>query len=345
MILHSKLPIDHLIHLPTGLTSCTSCYSVLLKSLSFLIEHMSKALILLDCSPCFMVADSGATDHMFSKKLAFLLYKLVGNLQVRMGNNSYFPVLGQIFAVISLDGQRILVQNMLHILGLVVPLYSHHAHFTQPGYGFIGTNGIGILVYFPAFVLLVNTSKDCHLAYKSLERSVPLETIHYIQPCFAPSLYPSEIASHLAAKSQAYIEDDSSRLGDSDAIILSYPQPKCISPTRLPSPMSVAAPPSTGAPSADLESVLAQLFSLVDAVSAFTTLVSPTSPTNNATTHGSHSFPILASTMIRDEIILLLHHNILSLLSVCPCNTANATDTKTHWATKELHCIMGCHKF
>jgi hypothetical protein len=103
---------------------------------------------------------------MFPDKAALISYKLVSNLQVRMGNNSFLPVLGPALAVISLNGQRILVQNALHVPGLVTPLYSLQAHFTQHGCGFLGAFGIGILVYFLlTFILLVDTSKDCHLAY------------------------------------------------------------------------------------------------------------------------------------------------------------------------------------
>jgi hypothetical protein len=127
-------------------------------------------------------------------------YKLMSNLQVRMGNNSFLPVLGHSSAVISLNGQRILVRNALHVPGLVVPLYSLRAHFTQRSCGFLGASGVGILVYFPTFVLSVNTSKDCHLAYKSLGCSAPLDSLHYIQPQCSPSLYSSELSSTLAAK-------------------------------------------------------------------------------------------------------------------------------------------------
>jgi hypothetical protein len=125
-----------------------------------------------------MVANSGATNHMFPDKSAFISYKLVINFCVRMGNNSYLPVLGCTLAIISLNGQRILVQNALHVPGLVVPLYSLCAHFTQPGCGFIGTSGVGILIYFPTFVLLVDTSKDCHLSSESSGRSAPLNSLN-----------------------------------------------------------------------------------------------------------------------------------------------------------------------
>ncbi len=51
-----------------------------------------------------VVADTGATDHMVPDRSAFISYKAVHNLRVRMGNNSYAPVLGRGTAVISLNG-------------------------------------------------------------------------------------------------------------------------------------------------------------------------------------------------------------------------------------------------
>ncbi len=124
---------------------------------------MSAASILPGFGRRFTVADSGATDHMLPDKSAFISYKLVTNLQVRMGNNYYLPILGQGSAIISLNGQRILVRNALHIPGLVVPVDSLCAYFTQHGCGFIGASGVGILVWFLIFVLSVVTSKNCHL--------------------------------------------------------------------------------------------------------------------------------------------------------------------------------------
>jgi hypothetical protein len=82
--------------------------------------------------------------------------------------------------VISLNGQHILVWNALHVPGLVVPLYSLWAHFTQHGCGFLGASDVGILVYFLTFVLSVNTLKDCHLNYKSLGCSAPPNSLHYV---------------------------------------------------------------------------------------------------------------------------------------------------------------------
>jgi hypothetical protein len=80
-----------------------------------------------------VVADTGATDHMLQDRSAFISYKLVRNLRVRIGNNSYAPVLGQGMATISLNGQRLLICDVLHVPALWVPLYRLRAHICQPG--------------------------------------------------------------------------------------------------------------------------------------------------------------------------------------------------------------------
>jgi hypothetical protein len=146
---------------------------------------MSAASILPTLGSRFTVADSGATNHMFPDKSAFISYKLVSNLQVCMGNNSFLPVLGRGTAIISLNGQRVLVRNALHVLGLVVPLYSLRVHCLQRGCGFIGASSVGILAYFPSFVLMVDTSKDCHLAlslWGARPHSIPSTTFSLAAP-------------------------------------------------------------------------------------------------------------------------------------------------------------------
>jgi hypothetical protein len=98
-----------------------------------------------------------------------------------MGNNSYVLVLGHGIAIFALNGKRILVGNVLHVPGLAVPHYSLCTHFIQQGCGFLGTRESGFLVYFPTFVLSVDTAVDCHLSFDRLSHSAPLHTLHYVQ--------------------------------------------------------------------------------------------------------------------------------------------------------------------
>jgi hypothetical protein len=128
------------------------------------------------------VADTGATNHMVPNKSCFISYKSVSSLSVCMGNNSYVPVLGRGTSIFTVNGKQILVHNVLHIPGLAVPLYSLCTHFTQWDCGFLGTRELGFLVYFPTFILSIDTAINCHLSFNPLGHSAPLHTLHYVQP-------------------------------------------------------------------------------------------------------------------------------------------------------------------
>jgi hypothetical protein len=171
---------------PAALASCSM---ILQKCLQAIIAWMTKDSISPGLGCRFLVADTGATDHMFPNKLAFISYTSIPNLHVPMGNNSCLPVLGRGTTITSLNDQCVLVSNTLHVPGLAVLLYSLRAHLKQHGCGFLGTFKAGMLVYFPWFVLLVDTSSNCHLSYEPLGWAAPLDTLHYVQPYCPPSLY------------------------------------------------------------------------------------------------------------------------------------------------------------
>jgi hypothetical protein len=293
--------------------ACSDSPPSISTALQTLLSRLSDSLISPDSSHRLAVADSGATNHMFPDKSAFISYKSTSNLKVQMGNNSYLPVLARGSAIISLNGQRVLVWNALHIPGLAMPLYSLRAHFQQPGCGFLGTNDDGMLVYFPSFVLLADTSPDCTLSYEPLGWSSPLSTLHYVQPRCRPSLYPSELSpsSYTISKTPALIEDDAS-VGVS------------------------ALPDAPSAPPVDLAQVASQLQSIAASVLPPSALASPSPPLAPPKT------PTLLSTMSPEEISRLLHHPDTSFPDV---RMANASNTKTHWSLEEIHRIMGCRKF
>ncbi len=79
------------------------------KSLHCLLGQLSLSSFVCTQSVSLVVADTGVTDHMTPHKSVFISYKAVTNLQVRMGNNSFVPILGRGTAIFSLNGQRILV--------------------------------------------------------------------------------------------------------------------------------------------------------------------------------------------------------------------------------------------
>ena len=62
------------------------------------------------------------------------------------------------------------------------------ARTKQRGCGFLGSEDMGgIFVWFPDFVLTVDTSTDCHLSYAPLGRASSLPDCHYVQPRCAAS--------------------------------------------------------------------------------------------------------------------------------------------------------------
>ena len=50
------------------------------------------------------IADTGATNHMFPDRSAFISYHKSSHVRVCLGNNTYTPVLGTGTAIVSLNG-------------------------------------------------------------------------------------------------------------------------------------------------------------------------------------------------------------------------------------------------
>jgi hypothetical protein len=224
--------------------------------------------------------------------------------------------------------------------GLAVPLYSLRTHFTQQGCGLLGTKESGFLIYFLTFVLSVDTAVDCHL-------SAPLHTLHYIQPRCSSSTYPSKTSPTLSAATPS---------PDSPAVVDDKKD-------NVPHPHVAVLPiQSSSMTSNDIEmsALSTHLKDLMDEVHCLT-LPPPQPPQSSSTplplnpdvdqpsdpsaTADEPVTHLLLSTMTPKEIACHLHHPGTSLPSVRPCNTANASNTKTHWSAEELHCIMGCRKY
>jgi hypothetical protein len=149
-----------------------------------LIQALQKAIATTNGGTPFrlVVADTGATDHMVPDRRIFISYKSVHGLWVRVGNNLFASVLDRGMAIISLNGQRLLIRHVLHVPDLWVPLYSLRTHLCQSGCSFVGSYKTGLQVYFPGVVLTDDTSSDCHLTYKPLGTTAPHLWLHYVQP-------------------------------------------------------------------------------------------------------------------------------------------------------------------
>jgi hypothetical protein len=153
---------SQVVFMPFLASSSTTCIS-LPQSLLTAIRSLCKTLIwVLSGASGLVVAHTVAADHILPDALVFISYKRVTDLSLKMGNNSFVPVLSWGTAVFSLNRKCVLVRNVLHIPGLAIPLYSLRVHLHQRGCGFLGTFEDSFHVYFPSFVLLVDISSDCH---------------------------------------------------------------------------------------------------------------------------------------------------------------------------------------
>jgi hypothetical protein len=170
-----------------------------------------------------VVADTGATDHMLPDKSTFISYHTVTGRRVHMGNNSFAPIAGHGMAIVSLNGKKILIRDCLHIPDLRHPLYSLRAHQCQCGCGFIGMFGLGMHVFFPSFILEVDTATDCHLQYVPVGRMAQLSDLDYVQPKPAPQgSVLAMAATTQAVPTPAMIEPDDG-LDDQRPTILCIP--------------------------------------------------------------------------------------------------------------------------
>ena len=300
-----------------------------------------------------LVADTGATDHMLPDRTAFISYKLVRNLRVRMGNNSYAPVLGRGTAIISLNGQRLLIRNVLHVPALRVPLYSLRAHLRQPNCGFIGSFDTGMHVYFPGLVLSVDMSTDCHLSYEPLGKSVPLSSLHYVQPRCAPILYPDEgsafrastglsTSSKLCESDAPVVIEDNSQRSDSDG----DPPQDHDSGSDLPTftsfvPKQVRQTHSKTFSADDLAIISKHLQGLLGNMNP----PPPSPPSDSDPPVLAPVAPRLLSTLSQEDVVKLIHRPGSNLPPVRPCDRSNGSDTKTHWTSEELHRALGCRRF
>ena len=276
------------------------------------------------------MVDTGATDHMVPDRLAFISYKAIRNLHVCMGNNSFAPVLGRGTAIISLNGQRILIHHVLHVPALRVPLYSLRAHLCQRGYGFVGSHDTDMHVYFPSLVLSVDASTNCHLTYEPFGKSAPLSTLHYVQPHCPPTTYPDEnsaLCTTADSPAPVLVENDDG------SVVLDSVSPRLGIPPAVESPSYKSVVPKQGpVPKAppflanDIASISQHLKLLLDRLSGLADSPSPVS----APPALKHVAPKLLSSLSPDEVVCLVHCPGSLSQPVRPCDQSNGSNTKTH---------------
>jgi len=200
----------------------------------------------------------------------------------------------------------------------------------QCGCGFIGMFGLGTHVFFPSFILKVDTATDCHLQYVPVGRVAQLSELDYVQPKSAPQRSVlATAATTQAVPTPALIEPDDG-LDDQPSFASHWPK-RPSSPPHHPLDMSLL-PPSKYTKSLkdmDREELISRLYSLES---------QQDQPSKPATTA-----PL--ECMSSEDIVLSLHHSDKPPPAIRPCDTPNALDTKHHFTAEELHRLTGCRQF
>jgi hypothetical protein len=91
------------------------------KSLHRLLGQLSLSSFVRTQSGSLVVAGTGETDHITPHKSVFISYKAVANLQVRMGNNSFVPILARGTAIFSLTASGFLSEMSSTSLAMPCP--------------------------------------------------------------------------------------------------------------------------------------------------------------------------------------------------------------------------------
>ncbi len=124
---------------------------------------------------------------------------------------------------------------------------------------------------------------------------------------------------------------------DVGLIWVAPPVPKCAPPTSSSSPGTIPANVSSSSSDPqtltfDFKSVSDHLRSLANAVQDLSRPVTSSSDLMV----DSVPPPTLLSALPLEKIMEHFHHSGSTLPAVRPCDTANASDTKTHWSGEEI---------
>ena len=186
-----------------------------------------------------------------------------------------------------------------------------------------------MFVYFPHFVLEVDTTTDCHLRYQPLGRTCGLSEVDYVQPK-RPTLIGAPTASD-AATTPVTIPPDAI---DTMPTYVNH-NPK--QPPRPSSPTNVIEIDDIQSNIKDFSVSLKDL-SREELIEKLYTFEQPAQDTTAPTPK------VLLSTMSKEEIAKHLHSSEDSMPPIRSCDTPNGSDTKTHWTGEELHRITGCRR-
>jgi hypothetical protein len=170
-------------------------------------------------------------------------------------------------------------------------------------------------VFFPSFIIEVDTATDCHLHYAAIRQAGSLANLNYVQPKHLvnklASAMTTESSTRLPARTKPY---------DDPAILPTFAPhwPKFPPSPQHPHRDMSLLPPSTYTKSLkdlDREGLIQRLY-LVE------------QPGHAPTKDKSRSMAPL-DCMDQEEFLHLLHPT-MSPPAICPCDATNVSNTKSH---------------
>jgi len=311
---------------PSDTTPPPSSTSVVIASSHSHASHVAVSQV---TTQAVLIADSGATDHMWPDYSVFTSYKPLTNTFVTLANNTQAPALGIGSIKIMFDGHVVGVRNVLHVPALRIPLYSLRVHRSMKGCGFIGDNDT-YHVYFPSFVATVDDSIDSYVKYAPLGPSSTLP-FEYRQPRHSSSstVVSSPCPSGVPPPSSTS-EDTTSMVHvipsyDQDFPPLPPPPPKSVSwrPTLTmgPSPRPTSTPPAP------------------------TSRLKPSSYPNPLDTSEAPTSTSTVRRITKSSLMAFLPLNCEAPPAIRPCDTPNGSDTARHFTADQIYKLFGNRRF
>jgi len=126
-----------------------------------------------------IIADSGATSHMFPDRSMFRSYCPTPGSYVILANKQRVSNPGCGDVHLKMGQHTVILTNVLHVPSLRMPLYSIRAHRRSLGCSFLADNN-GMYLSFPDFFLPVDDRQDCliHCSKATLNDHVSFHERH-----------------------------------------------------------------------------------------------------------------------------------------------------------------------
>jgi hypothetical protein len=194
-------------------------------------------------------------------------------------------------------------------------------------------------VFFPSFILEVNTTTNCHLYYKPVGQSTTILSLDYVQPVQTLSS-----VSNTDANPSAPTVVEACNKEDYYRPTYATHWPKKPHMPSLPK-YDMSLIPTLGlfrhSKGPQSQHTHSMLYSIKIRLPPHDNSVTPPAapPPKDAVA------PSQLECMSEDDTVTYLHHLESHLPPICPCDTPNLTKSKTTYTPEELHCLTSCHQF